>query len=93
MRGPEISHPTQHSPSLGQGSPETMEKTLCGSSPRLEWSSSSLNMWVLLRAQRKLVFHLAGSSEPSSYRPLTFAQAWGCRGLSMGSHEHGGFQG
>lgn len=75
MEGPEIAHPRKHSPSMGQGSPETMEKTLWGSSPRLEWSCSSLNMWVLLRAQRKLVFHLAGSSEPSSYRPLTLAQA------------------
>lgn len=79
MGGPEIAHPIQRSPSMRRGSPETMEKTLWGSSPHLEWSCSSLNKWVLLRAQRKLVFHLAGSSEPSSYRPLTFAQPWGCR--------------
>lgn len=85
MGSPEIAHPTQHSLPMGQGSPETTEKTLWGSSPRLELSHSSLNMWVLLRAQRKLVFHLAGSSEPSSYRPLTFAQPWGCREVSMGS--------
>lgn len=45
----------------------------------MELSSSSVNMLVLLRAQRKLVFHLAGSSGLPSYLPLACAQAWGAR--------------